>query len=300
MPLIQANGLTLAYETRGDPSDPPALLVMGLGAQLTFWPDAFVDALAARGFHVVLFDNRDAGLSTALDRFGVPSLRLAVLRHMLRMPLKAAYSLDDMARDTAGLIDALGLARVHLVGASMGGMIAQNVAAMFPEKIATLVSIMSTTGSRKLPPPSPAARAALVAPAARRGDLEGATRRLMATLRVIGSRTHPPDEGYLRAYCERQVRRNHNPAAVARQLVAVVASGDRSAILGRIAAPTLVIHGDEDPLIRPAAGEATVNAIREGGGRATLEMVRGMGHDIPLPLADTIASSIARHCRDHS
>jgi pimeloyl-ACP methyl ester carboxylesterase len=183
------------------------------------------------------------------------------------------------------------------VGASMGGMIAQNVAADFPARVATLTSIMSTTGNRKLPGPTAKARRALLTTPARRGDIEGATRRMVSVLRDIGSVTHPAEEGYLRGLCERQVKRAHNPAAVARQLVAIAASGDRTKTVRRIKAPTLVIHGDEDPLIPPAAGEDTARVIREGGGEARVAIVHGMGHDLPVPLLPQIAELIAEHCR---
>jgi proline iminopeptidase len=297
MPNVTANGLTLEYESLGDPSHPPLVLVMGLGAQLLFWPDELCDALVAHGFHVVRFDNRDVGLSSVLDHLGTPNIALASLRHLLRLPVHAPYRIDDMATDTLGLLDALGLARVHLVGASMGGMIAQNVAARAPDRVASLVSIMSTTGSRNLPPPTLKARSALLAPPARRGDFEGGVRRMMHLLRVIGSKTHPAPDAWLRAFCERHVRRHYDPAGVARQLVAIAASGDRTSIVRTIHAPTLVLHGDEDPLLRPRCGEATARAIVEGGGDARLETVRGMGHDFPLPLIERIAGTIEQHCR---
>ena len=300
MPAIQANGLSLEYESFGDPADPAILLVMGLGMQMILWPDALCQMLAAQGLRVVRFDNRDAGLSTQLDHFGTPRVGLETLKYLLRLPMKAPYLIGDMARDTAALLDGLGIARAHVAGASMGGMIAQNLAADFPAKVLTLTSIMSTTGKRSLPGPTAKARRALMAPAARRGDVEGATRRMASVLRDIGSVSHPAEEGYLRSLCERQVRRAHNPAAVARQLVAIAASGDRTQVVRRIKAPTLVIHGDEDPLVRPACGEETARAIREGGGDARVEIVHGMGHDLPVPLLPQLAGLIADHCRAHA
>jgi len=248
----------------------------------------------------VRFDNRDVGLSTHLDQLGAPNVTIATIKFLLRLPIKAPYRIDDMARDTAALFDALGISRAHLVGASMGGMISQNLAANFPPRLASLTSIMSTTGKRSLPPPTSQARRALLQPPAKRGDIEGATRRLMHVLRAIGSRTHPPEEGYLRNLCERHVRRSYDPAGVARQLIAIAASGDRTAAVRRIKAPTLVIHGDEDPLVRPPCGEETARVIREGGGDAHLEMVRGMGHDLPVPLLAQLAELIAAHCRAHA
>jgi len=297
VPAISANGLTLEYESLGNPADPAILLVMGLGVQMILWPDAFCEMLVAQGFRVVRFDNRDAGLSTQLDHLGTPRIGLENLKYLLRLPLKAPYLIEDMARDTAALLDGLGLAKAHVVGASMGGMIAQNLAALAPSKLASLTSIMSTTGKRSLPPPTAGARRALLAKPAKRGDIEGAIGRMMKLLRAIGSRTHPAEEGYLRALCERHVRRQYNPPAIARQLMAIVASGDRTEAVRRIKAPTLVLHGDEDPLVLPACGEETARVIRAAGGDVTLELVRGMGHDLPVPLLPRLAQSIASHCQ---
>jgi pimeloyl-ACP methyl ester carboxylesterase len=297
---IQANGLTLEYESLGDPAGPAIVLVMGLGMQMIMWPDAFCEMLAAKGFRVLRLDNRDVGLSTHFDHLGMPRIGLETIKFLLRLPVKAPYLIDDMARDTSAFLDAIGIARAHVVGVSMGGMIAQNLAANEPAKVASLTSIMSTTGKRSLPGPTSRARRALLQPPAKRGDIEGATRRLMSVLREIGSRTHPAEEGYLRGLCERHVRRSYNPAGVARQLVAVAASGDRTSVVRRIKAPTLVLHGDEDPLIRPACGEDTARVIREAGGDARLEIVRGMGHDLPVPLLPQLAERIALHCINHS
>ena len=297
MPAIEANGLTLEYESLGDEGQPAILLVMGLGMQMIMWPDELCGMLAAKGFRVVRFDNRDAGQSTQLDHLGTPRIGWEALKFALHLPLKAPYLIDDMARDAAALLDALHIERAHVVGVSMGGMIAQNLAADFPSKVSTVTSIMSTTGKRSLPPPTPRARKALLRKPVKRGDVEGATRQLMHVLREIGSRTHPSDEAWLRGVCERQVRRRYNPPAVARQLVAIAASGDRTAKVKRIQAPTLVIHGDEDPLVCPACGDETARVIREAGGKVTLERIPGMGHDLPAPLWPRLAESIAAHCR---
>ena len=273
---------------------------MGLGMQLIMWPEALCERLAAKGFRVVRFDNRDVGLSTHLAQLGTPRIGLAALKYFLHLPVRAPYVVDDMARDTSALLDAIGIARAHIVGASMGGMIAQDLAAKEPAKVASLTSIMSTTGKRSLPGPTPQARRALMRAPAKRGDIDGATRRLMGVLRDIGSRSYPAEEGYLRDLCERHVRRSYDPAGVARQLVAIAASGDRTSVVKRIKAPTLVLHGDEDPLVRPACGEETARVIRDGGGDARVEIVRGMGHDLPVPLLPQLAESIAAHCRGHS
>lgn len=297
MSSVAANGLTLEYESLGDPANPPLLLVMGLGANMRLWPPQLCDRLVAAGFHVIRFDNRDAGRSTQLDHLGAPNIAKEAIKFLLRMKVRAPYSLDDMARDTAALIDALGLVKPHVVGASMGGMVAQNLAALFPEKVGTLTSIMSTTGSRKLPGPKARARRALLAKPARRGDFEGAVRRLMHLLRIIGSRTHPAPEGELRAICESHVAQGYNPVAVARQLTAIAAAGDRSEVVKRIKVPTLVIHGDEDPLLQPLCGAHTAKMIREGGGDVKYAVVKGMGHDFPVPLRDEIVAHISTHAK---
>lgn len=299
MPSVAANGITLEYETFGDAANPPLVLIMGLGVQMILWPDAFCEALAARGFRVIRFDNRDAGLSTQLDRLGTPRVTLEYMKYMLHLPVKSPYGLDDMARDTAGLLEALGIRRAHIVGASMGGMIAQNLAVLFPEKVATLTSVMSTTGSRKLPPPRREAMRALMQPPAKKGDLQGAARRFKNVLRAIGSRTHPTDDAELGEFCLRHAARAYTPNGQARQIVAIAAAGDRTPIVRRIKAPTLVIHGSEDPLILPACGEATVKAIRAGGGDARLEIVEGMGHDLPKPLWPRLVQLISEHCQAH-
>ncbi|HEX4858079.1 MAG TPA: alpha/beta hydrolase, partial [Usitatibacteraceae bacterium] len=294
---IRVNGLTLHYESRGDPAAPPILLIMGLGVQMILWPEALIDGLVARGFRVVRFDNRDVGFSTHLDELGMPNIPLAYVKFLMRLPLNAPYLIEHMAEDTAHLIDALGLGRPHVVGASMGGMIGQNLAAQFPGKVATLTSIMSTTGRRSLPKPQWRALRAILSPPG--NDVESATQRMMAVLTTIGSRTHPTDRAVLREFCERHVRRSYNPAGGARQLMAIAASDDRSELVRTIRAPTLVLHGDEDPLVPLEAGRDTAQRINEGGGSATLKVIRGMGHDFPAPLIPGIVEDIALFCRAH-
>jgi pimeloyl-ACP methyl ester carboxylesterase len=293
---IAVNDLEIEYQSCGDPARPAILLVMGLGMQLVAWPDAFCDALAAKGYHVVRFDNRDIGLSTHLDHLGFPDIARQAVRYFLHLPIKSPYYIEDMARDTLGFMDALGLGRAHVMGASMGGMIAQNLAALAPDRVASLVSLMSTTGSRKLPGPKARALQAMLLPPAPEGDIEAATTRLMQLFRIIGSRTYPAAEAHLREWCERHVRRSYHPAGGTRQLLAIAASGDRTEVVKRIKAPTLVLHGDEDPLLRPACGEATARAIREGGGQAEFELVRGMGHDFPVELMPGLAERVAAFC----
>ena len=298
MPDIGANGLTLHYESMGSDSSPTILLVMGLAMQMIVWPDALCEMLVAMGFRVIRFDNRDVGLSSHLTNLGMPNIPREYLKYLLRMALRAPYRIDDMANDTIALINALRLERVHIVGASMGGMIAQNVAARFPQRISSLTSIMSTTGRRSLPQPSLKVVAALLSRPGR--NYEESVARMMKVLRIIGSRTYPPEEAYLRELCERHVRRSDDPAGGARQLLAIAATGDRTPVVRTIRVPTLVMHGDEDPLIPLPAGQETARAIRDGGGDARMRTIDGMGHDLPLPLLSTIAAELASHCRSHS
>ena len=300
MPQISANGLSFEYESLGNPQDPVILLVMGLGVQLVLWPDELCRMLVERGFRVVRFDNRDIGLSSKLDHVGMPNIAREAIKYWLHLPLKAPYYIEDMSRDTEAILDALGIARAHVVGASMGGMICQNLAARAPAKVASLVSMMSTTGHRRLPSPRPRAYKALLAPPPKPHETEAAIVRMMKLLRAIGSTTYPAEESYLRGVCERHVRRSFNPPGAARQLLAIAASGDRTSVVRTIRVPTLVMHGDEDPLLLPACGEATLKAIRAGGGDATMAMIHGMGHDLPVEVLPEMAERIAAHCRAHA
>jgi proline iminopeptidase len=298
MPHITANQLRFCYESFGEETRPAILLIMGLGVQMILWPDAFIEHLTSAGFRVIRFDNRDVGQSTHLAHLGMPNVPLAYVRFKLGLPVRAPYTLDDMAADTAALIDALGLERVHVVGASMGGMIGQSLAAQHPRKVASLTSWMSSTGRRSLPQPKWRTLRALLAPPGR--TTEAAIRRMEHVFTVIGSRTHPAPAGYLREVATRHVLRSNDPAGGARQLMAIAAADDRSAAVARIRAPTLVIHGEEDPLILPEAGRDTARVINAGGGHAIYEEIRGMGHDFPLPLMPQVAARIAQFCRQHS
>lgn len=298
MPDIAANGISLHYESRGNEAEPAILMIMGLGVQMVLWPDPLVDALVAQGFRVVRFDNRDVGLSTHLSHLGKPNTMAEFLRFKMRLPVRAHYTIDTMAQDTAALIEALELKRPHVVGASMGGMIGQSLAANFPQHVSTLTSIMSTTGRRSLPQPGWRALKAVLAPAGR--DIPSAIARMEHVLSTIGSLTHPAPREHLRAICERHVRRAFDPAGSARQLVAIAASDDRSRTIARIKAPTLVLHGDEDPLVPAEAGHDTARVIRSGGGNAEMSVVRGMGHDFPLPLIPQIAEQIGVFCKRHT
>jgi len=292
MASVTANGIALEYEERGDPAAPPILLIMGLGMQLTSWPDAIPEGLAAQGFRVIAFDNRDCGLSTRIRVRKRPNLLLQIARAWARLPVRAPYTLDDMAADTVGLLDALHIARAHLVGVSMGGMIAQVVAAQYPERTASLTSIMSSTGNRRVSTATPKARRALLSHPEDPDNPGSVTRHLVNVFGVIGSPGYPADHGELRAQIERSVRRSYYPAGIAHQLLAIMASGDRRRLLAKITAPTLVIHGAADPLVPVAAGRDTARHIKG----AQLRVIDGMGHDLPTALQPVLVAAIATHC----
>ncbi len=277
-------GISLCYETFGTPADPPLLLIMGLGMQMIGWPEEFCEQLAGRGFHVVRFDNRDSGRSTRVE--GRPPTLGQLLRRRIR-PLH--YTLSDMAADASGLLRELGLAPAHVVGASMGGMIAQTLAAQHPSDVRSLVTIMSNTGNRWRGQPAFGIYRYLLrqAPADRDGYVDHMARIFSA----IGSPGFPEDVERVRELAGRSYDRGHDPAAAGRQLGAIVGSGDRTAELRRITAPTLVIHGAKDRLVRPSGGKATARAIPG----ARLMLVDGMGHDLPEAVWPQLIDAIAEH-----
>ena len=291
MPQIEANGVALEYEALGERSAPPVLLIMGLGAQLTRWPEAFHRALVNAGFYVIRFDNRDVGLSTRLDHAGPPALASAALRSLLGRPIQAPYQLSDMALDAVGLLDALGVASAHIVGASMGGMIAQVLAAHHPARVRTLVSIMSTSGDRRLPQPDVRLRLALIKRPDRRGGRDAAIENTVALIKRIASPGFPPDDKLLRAQVAADIDRSYYPAGAGRQLLAILASGSRTSILGRITAPTLILHGAEDPLV-PVAAARDLHRRMPG---SRMEIFAGMGHDLPRALIPAITGHIIDH-----
>jgi pimeloyl-ACP methyl ester carboxylesterase len=291
MPILKSNGINIAYEAAGDPKGVPLLLIMGLGMQLIAWPDDLVEGLVEQGFYVVRFDNRDCGLSEKFDHAGKPSLALAFLKTLLRWPLKSAYTLFDMADDAIGVMRALGIGKAHVVGASMGGMIAQIVAARYPERVLSLTSIMSSSGRRGLPGPTRAARAVLLSRPANLKNHDNVVTHMANTLRVIGSPAYPTPEKQMRARVSRAIKRNVSPDGLARQMVAIAASGDRSELLRTITAPTLVIHGAADPLVPLACGEDTARQVPG----ARLEVIEGMGHDLPAQLIERLLALIDSH-----
>jgi pimeloyl-ACP methyl ester carboxylesterase len=287
---VGANGITLAYESFGPDDAPVILLIMGLGAQLVLWPDAMVEALVARGFRIVRFDNRDIGLSTHLSDRKPPNPLLLMAASALRLPVSVPYKLADMAADSIALMDALRIGRAHVVGASMGGMIAQLVAARYPNRVQTLTSIMSTSGARGLPGPAPELRKVLL-----RRPFKGSREQLIElgtdVFEAIGSDGVPREER--RAIVARAFDRSYDPAGVRRQLAAIVASGSRAADLPRIKAPTLVIHGSADRLVPPEGGADTARRVPG----ALLEMIEGMAHDLPRRYLPRIVDLIAEHAR---
>jgi proline iminopeptidase len=293
MPSVVANGITLQYESLGEDAAPVMLLIMGLGMQLVSWPDPFCQMLVQRGFRVLRFDNRDCGLSQKMDHLGKPHLVRATIRASLGLPVRAPYGLDDMARDTVGLLDVLGIRTAHVVGASMGGMIAQLVAASYPDRVLSLTSIMSTTGARLLPQPKAHIRRQLLRRPENPGDVDSATEHLVRMFKLIGSPAYPTPEDELRQRIRRSVERGYHPAGVARQLVAVIANGDRSLTLRHIACPTLVIHGRADPLVPFACGVDTAVKIPN----SRLVAIDGFGHDFPAQLFERLAGIIAQHAQ---
>ena len=284
---LQANGIAIEVDDQGPAGGEPLLLVMGLGMQLIGWPEELVQLLVARGFRVLRLDNRDAGLSQHFDHLGLPSVAWSVLRHSLRLPVAAPYGLADMAADVVGVLDALGLQKAHLCGASMGGMIVQHVAARHPQRVKSLTLMMTTSGSRRLPQPDWRVQRALLSRPPD-GSEEAAVAHAAQVLRVIGSPAFPPDEQRLRQRLQVSVRRAWRPAGTVRQLLAVAADGDRSALLPAITAPTQIIHGEADPLVRVAAGRELQARIAGAQG----DFIAGMGHDLPLQLLPRFADRI--------
>jgi pimeloyl-ACP methyl ester carboxylesterase len=250
---VQANGISICYEDQGPAGAPVILLIMGLGMQLTAWPPGFVRLLLNAGFRMIKLDNRDSVLSTIFNRAGTPNLAWAALKHKLRLPVRGPYALDDMVRDCVGLLDALSIRGAHVVGVSMGGMVGQLLAARYPARVLSFTCIMSSSGARHLPYPAPLDQ---------------------LRLRVMAS-----------------IERSYQPAGTVRQMVAIAASGDRSAALKRITAPTLVMHGQDDPLVPLACGQDVARKIPG----ARFVAVPGMGHDLPVELLPQLAQAVIGH-----
>jgi pimeloyl-ACP methyl ester carboxylesterase len=285
MPNVTANGIQIEYESFGDTSDPPLLLIMGLGGQMIVWDTELCQSLADRGFHVIRFDNRDVGLSTHFHDAPTPD----VVAAMVGDTSSASYLVNDMAADAAGLLDALGISAAHIVGASMGGMIAQTFAIEHPDKTLSLCSIMSTTGDTAVGQPTPDALEMLTTSPPQ--TVEDAADSAVLASKVIGGKGFPLDEERIRARTVEAWNRDHDDVGIARQLVAIVASGDRTPGLRGVTVPTLVIHGVDDPLVTPSGGEATAKAVPG----AELLNLEGMGHDLPIPLWPRIVDAIVEN-----
>lgn len=291
--LIRANGIELCYESFGRPGDPAVVLIMGLGMQLIAWPDAFCEALAAQGFRVIRFDNRDVGHSSKIRWARSPNMVMSMIAAWFGLPVAAPYRLKDMAEDTAGLLDALGIGAAHIVGASMGGMIAQTLAARHPKRVLSLTSIMSSTGNRRVTLGKPAALRALLRRPNNPDDPESLVEHLIYLFGVIGSPGFKTDQEELRQRIRLGISRSHHPAGQYQQLLAILASGDRRREVRTIAAPTLVIHGADDPLVPVAAGRDTARCIRG----AQLLVVKGMGHDLAPGVQAILLDAVGAHCK---
>jgi pimeloyl-ACP methyl ester carboxylesterase len=282
MPRAHVNGLEIEYESFGDPAATPLLLVMGLSYQMIEWDDAFCTLIAARGFRVTRFDNRDCGLSSKLDHLGPPDVMGLITR-----TVAPPYSLDDMASDAVGVLDAMGVSNAHIVGASMGGMIAQLIAINHPDRVLSLTSIMSTVGGPHTVQADPAVSAMLVAPPGT--TREERVEQSLSNRRLIFGTGMPFDAERARQKAERAVDRSFSPYGAIRQLAAIATAPDRTAALGRLTIPTLVIHGDHDPLVPPENGRQTAAALPN----ARLIMIQGMGHALPEQVWPEVIDAIA-------
>jgi pimeloyl-ACP methyl ester carboxylesterase len=287
----QANGIELCYDTFGDPKAPAILLIMGLATQMIAWDEDFCSELASRGYWVIRFDNRDIGLSTRFPQHGTPDLMALIGQALMGRPVAAPYTLRDMAADAVGLLDALGIAKAHVVGASMGGGIAQEMAIHHGDRLRTLTSIMSSTGDPSLPQATQEAMAVLLAPPPK--SREEYFQNYLRTWAVLRGPGFPLDEAKDLERAARVYDRGLNPPGVARQLAAILASGNRTAALKAVQVPTLVIHGDADPLVRVEGGQATAKAIAG----ARLLLIKGMGHALPISMWPQMIDAIAGHAR---
>ena len=285
---ISANGIALEIEDHGSPAGEPLVLIMGLGMQLIAWHEDFVQILVSRGFRVIRFDNRDIGLSQNFDHLGLPNLPMEALRLAMRLPVHSPYSLADMANDTAGLLDVMGIRSAHICGASMGGMVAQQLAARHPQRVKSLTLMMTTSGARRLPGPSLRVRAAMLSRPDDPQSVDSVVDYYVKLYKLIGSPGYPATDEYLTRRLGMSVRRSYRPRGSARQLTAIAADGDRSPLLARIKAPTQVLHGTDDPLVPVAAGRDLAEQIAS----ARLDLIEGMGHDLPVPLWPRFAAGI--------
>lgn len=287
---INVNGVDIAYQLHGDPSHPTLLLIHGLSTPLTGWPSAMIKRFVAAGYQVLLLDNRDAGRSQQLDHLPSPNMLWVILKLKLGMSVKAPYQLDDMMQDVVALLDALNLSEVHVVGASMGGMIAQLMAIYHPQRVKSLTSIMSTTGYKKLPPiEKNISRVLMQKPAS--SDYKDQMDYHIKKWQVIGSPEYPSSDAYLTEYVDSILQRGGSTKGTLRQFLAIMVAANRQDALAKLSIPSLVIHGDRDGLVNVAGGKATAEAIPN----AKLKIYSGMGHDFPVELIDNIADDIISH-----
>ncbi len=283
--IAKVGDIEIAYDTFGDPSGPPLLLISGLGSQMILWNDDFCKQLASEGYWVIRFDNRDVGLSTKFDDAGLPNILALVSGKAVEVP----YRISDMATDAVGLLDFLKIGAAHVVGASMGGMIAQSIAIHYPERIRTLTSIMSSTGNPNLPQPEPEVASILVTrPPSERAEYIDYS---LEIWRILNGPKFPIDEQLVRERSGRAFDRSYYPYGTGRQLAAILASGSRNDALKDVRTPTLIIHGDEDPLIPVEGGIDTAETIPG----AELMIIEGMGHTIPTEVEPRIIEAIVRH-----
>jgi pimeloyl-ACP methyl ester carboxylesterase len=289
MPKATANGIQIEHETFGNDSYPPLLLIMGLGAQMLFWPDEFCDMLANRGHYVIRFDNRDVGLSSKFEEAGVPDIMEVMSSVLQGEEVKTPYTLDDMADDTIGLLNSLNIETAHVCGLSMGGMIAQVVAYRYPSRVLSLLSIMSTTGNPELPQGTPEVLALLFSPAPE--EREANIEYNVKLFQTIGSPGFPFDEDWIRDVTARCYDRCFCPQGTVRQTAAIIAHGNRKPSLSGITALTLVIHGSEDTLVPVEAAKDTTESIPG----AELLIIDGMGHDLPREVWPQLVDAIAAH-----
>src|SRR3977135_1695682 len=293
MPVTSANGIEIEYDDRGNRHHPVILLIMGLATQMIAWPEAFCDSLAAHGFRVVRFDNRDVGLSTKFEAAPPIDLSALLQRVMAGEKINPPYDLTDMAGDAVGLMDRLTIEKAHIVGASMGGMIAQIIASKYPDRVRSLVSIMSSSGDPGLPQAAPEARTPIMQARPDGGNRELAVQHGMGIYRAIGSPGFPMSDSELRMKVGAAFDRSYYPSGVGRQFAAILANGSRVEMLKGLSVPTLVLHGADDPLVPVEAGRHTA-ALVPG---SNLTVIPGMGHDIAAGLIPILVEAIAAHCR---
>ena len=288
--IVNVNGVDIAYQLHGNSLHPTLLLIHGLSTPLTGWPRAMVDSLVSANFQVLLLDNRDIGCSQQLDHMPIPNMGWIITKLKLGLSIKTPYQLEDMMQDVIALLDTLNLAEVHVVGASMGGMIAQLIAIHHPHRVKTLSSIMSTTGYKKLPAIEKNIRKTIMQKPATT-DYKGRMDYHVKKWQVIGSPDYPSSDTYLNEYVDSMLKRGITTKGTIRQMLAIMSAENRQDALSKLAIPSLVIHGDSDGLVNVAGGKATAEAIPN----ATLKIYPGMGHDFPVELIPNIVDDIVAH-----